>query len=1176
MWNMIKNISTRIRVGTLVAMPWLLLLSFVLINVAIWWLGPAFEWRDHRPFVELSHRLLASGTLLFIAAMGWGWSQHKALKKIENEKAKDEKAKQDPYLEIIEKQEAELDAVLEEMKSTVGLRNALYAQPWYLVMGEAQSGKSRFIERSGLSFLFSTVFNEVKIQQESTRSVDWWVGNEAVLIEPRGALITQHEASTDGKNLNGTARQWRKLVEWLEKTRRRRPLNGVVVTIDMAAFVTRDEGARHAYAVQIRSRLKELMETLSSRLPVYVVLTKFDSLYGFEPFFRYCSPTEREALFGLTYSLQSPERADDWLNEFSLDYEKMMKQLNALLLKYEGERTPQERQAMFSFVRQISGLESGIKGILETMFLRDKFSTPVQLRGTYFTSAEQQGVPQNIFEQAIALRYGLNHQVLPAQHVKQSMVYFVQSLFPKAVLPEVGLATDNIKAQKQKRRFMFHATLACGLATVLLLVGWQQSYVENRERAENVITKVHQFQESKNRDAHSYQSMLDSLEQIRSAMLAYGFFHEKPKYVSEMGLYQGHKIGPKIEQTYLNLLKRQFIPLLMNEVMTELGQAQNNEDKLAALRVYRMMTDQSGRQNALVMNHFAKIWHRQFTGDRETQEALLHHLQYALKHTDLVGERVKGDRLASNVLRPFDEKITKVQTALSQMPSEERVYRNLRSSAQSVLGSPLNIRQTVGPTFDVVFDTRVERDARLFIPKLLTKEGFERYFLPQMDSMSELALTDSWVLGHVQTTDFSDADKAALQDKIQALYIADYTRTWRDALNALDVQTFSNLDDAILVLDNIVSNTEPLQKLLRTLQTHTQLYGPMPDDTLAREALLKSTSFKMSTAIETPFVRLNQVLKAEDGEESNINQVLTSVAELDNYLKSIQEAPEPGMAALEATQARVGLKNADPIYTLKRISRGLPAPLDSLVNTLAQDSWYVVKQKAIQYLNVRWQTDVYDVFEAQFAHRYPFEPSAKKDVSLKDFEAFFAPGGTLDVFYEQQLKWFIDETTSTPNEANIVRNEILDELEQAQQIQQAFFNRKGVLDVNFVIEPVYLSNNKRRSILNVDGQFLSYSHGGKEHIEMIWPNTLREQAISKVTLMPNQNNVSPRSVSAQGPWALFHLLDKGKVTSASATTVDYQFKVDAGSVTYRLNSEANVNPFTHHLLSSFSLAHSLY
>ncbi len=1176
MWNMLKNISTRIRVGTLAAMPWLLLLSFILINVAIWWLGPTFEWRDHRPLAEFSHRLLASGALLFVAVIGWGWSQYKALKEMKEEKAKNEKAKQDPYLEIIEKQEAEFDAVLEEMKSTVGLRNALYAQPWYLVMGEAQSGKSHFIGQSGLSFLFSTAFNENASQQKHSQNVDWWVGNDAVLIEPDGSLITQDKLPTNDEKVSGITRQWKSLVEWLEKTRRRRPLNGVVVTIDMAAFVTRDDSARYAYAVQIRSRLKELMETLSSRLPVYVVLTKLDSLYGFEPFFRHCSPAERETLLGLTYSLQSPEQADEWVNEFSQDYENMVKQLNALLLKYGGERTPQERQAMFSFVKQMSGLEKGLKEVLEAMFLRDKFSTPAQLRGTYFTSTKQQGVPQNIFEQAIAQRYGLDHQILSAQHVKQSMVYFVQSFFPKVVLPEAGLATDNLKAQKQKRRIMFHATVACGLATVLLLVGWQQSYVENSKRAKSVIAKVHQFQESENRDAHSYQSMLDSLDQIRDAMLAYGFFHEKTKYISEMGLYQGHKIGPKVEQTYLNLLKHQFVPLLMNEVMAELRQAQANEDKLAALRVYRMMTDQSGRQNALVMNHFAKIWHRQFTGDRETQEALLHHLQYVLKHTDLVGDRVKGDRLASNVLRPFDEEITKAQSMLSQMPTEERVYRNLRSSAQSVLGNPLNIRQTVGPTFDVVFDTRVERDARLFIPKLLTKEGFEHYFLPQMHSMSELALTDSWVLGHAQTADFSEADKTALQDKIQALYIADYTRTWREALNALDIQHFSNLDDAILVLDNIVSNTEPLQKLLRTLQTQTQLYGPVPDDALAKKALLKSTSFKMSTAIEAPFVQLNQVLNVSDGEESNINQVLASVAELDNYLKSIQEAPEPGMAALEATQARVGLKNADPIYTLKRISRGLPAPLDSLMNTLAQDSWYVVKQKAIQYLNIRWQSDVFDVFEAQFAHRYPFDPKAKKDVSLKDFEVFFAPGGTLDVFYEQQLKWFIDETTSTPEDTHIVRNEILDELEQAKQIQQAFFNRKGVLDVNFVIEPVYLSNNKRRSILNVDGQFLSYGHGSRENIEMIWPNTLREQATSKVTLVPNQNNVSPRSVSAQGPWALFHLLDRGKVTSASATSVDYQFEVDAGSVTYRLNSEANVNPFTHHLLSSFSLAHSLY
>ncbi|GAL16088.1 IcmF-related protein [Vibrio astriarenae] len=210
-------------------------------------------------------------------------------------------------------------------------------------------------------------------------------------------------------------------------------------------------------------------------------------------------------------------------------------------------------------------------------------------------------------------------------------------------------------------------------------------------------------------------------------------------------------------------------------------------------------------------------------------------------------------------------------------------------------------------------------------------------------------------------------------------------------MNTLDVQPFANLDDAVLVLDSLVSNTEPLQKVLRTLKKHTQLYQ-QPDDERTQKAMQTSTAFKLATAIEAPFSHLNDVLVSQNGEESNINQLLASVSELDNYLKSIQEAPDRGMAALEATQARMALINVDPIYTLKRISRGLPAPLDTVMEKVADESWYVIKQEAIQYLNVRWQTDVYKVFETQFSHRYPFEPSASKDVSLKDFETFFCAG----------------------------------------------------------------------------------------------------------------------------------------------------------------------------------------
>jgi type VI secretion system protein ImpL len=133
-----------------------------------------------------------------------------------------------------------------------------------------------------------------------------------------------------------------------------------------------------------------------------------------------------------------------------------------------------------------------------------------------------------------------------------------------------------------------------------------------------------------------------------------------------------------------------------------------------------------------------------------------------------------------------------------------------------------------------------------------------------------------------------------------------------------------------------------------------------------------------------------------------------------------------------------------------------------------------------------------------------------------------------------------------------------------------------VLDLSFSIEPIRLTGNKRRSVLNVDGQFFSYSHGSRENVELIWPNTLRDSAISKITLIPIKSNLSPRSIIIQGPWAFFRLLDAGDVLAASTTSVDYKFTVDGGDMVYRINSEADMNPFTQRLFKSFKLSGNLY
>jgi type VI secretion system protein ImpL len=723
--------------------------------------------------------------------------------------------------------------------------------------------------------------------------------------------------------------------------------------------------------------------------------------------------------------------------------------------------------------------------------------------------------------------------------------------------------------------------VACSIATVLLVGNWHRNYMSNVQHADKVLAKVNQYKEqfSGNKSLKSQQNVLDPLNQIREATLEFGFFREKPKYISDFGLYQGHTIGPKVEETYLNLLETRLLPLLMADVVVDLNQAQTDEEKLAVLRVYRMLVDKSGRYQDYVLDYFAKYWQQEFSGQRKIQEDLLGHLEYAMRHTDLEADRLNGDKDAESVMKPYDRVIARAQTELSTMPNDQRVYRNLKLSAQTLLGPAVNLRSLVGPVFDVVFEERVMNSESLYIPQMLTKRGFEDFFMPQSESVSELALIDSWVLGQTKTAQFSEADKQALRDKIRSLYVADYTNTWRAALNEIDVKYFNDINDAVMVLENLTSNLEPMQRLLRTLDNNTQLFTTLPADDAAQNELLKSPKYKVASMIETPFADLNGMLTQVDGQPAYINEVLASVDELKSYLTAIKDAPDVGMAALDATKARVKLINADPIYTLKRISSGLPKPMDSMFAKLADESWYVVKQEAIKHLEVRWTEDVYAPFQSKLAGRYPFTQGSKKDASLQDFESFFAPNGTLDSFYNNQLKMFIEENitvTADDSAQSIIRKEVLDQIQQAQKIREAFFNRKGILDVNFSVEPMSLTNNKRRSLLNVDGQFLAYSHGPRESVELIWPNTLRDSAVSKVTLIPTKSNMSPRSVQLQGPWAFFRLLDKASVVSASPTSVDFKFDVDGGEMIYRVNSEADANPFTERLFKSFKLSKTLY
>jgi type VI secretion system protein ImpL len=51
------------------------------------------------------------------------------------------------------------------------------------------------------------------------------------------------------------------------------------------------------------------------------------------------------------------------------------------------------------------------------------------------------------------------------------------------------------------------------------------------------------------------------------------------------------------------------------------------------------------------------------------------------------------------------------------------------------------------------------------------------------------------------------------------------------------------------------------------------------------------------------------------------------------------------------------------------------------------------------------------------------------------------------------------------------------------------------------VETVSLSGNKRRSVLNLDGQLVDYSQGRNYTAHLVWPNNMREGNESKLTLI---------------------------------------------------------------------------
>ncbi|MFG6110532.1 type VI secretion system membrane subunit TssM [Stenotrophomonas nematodicola] len=1166
------------------AAPVLLLLGLALVMVALWWLGPQWQWKDEKPLSPLSVRLALSVFLLLIPVVAWAWGTHTRYRRLQDEQLRREAAVADPLQGFEAAQERALDDALEMLRQNLHTRDYLYKLPWYVVIGQENAGKTSFINRSNQSFSLTSVTKAGKRPSrgiESPLKIDWWISNDAVLIDPAGELISQQDVEQSELHPDLPRRLWTHFVGWLGRSRARRPLNGAILIVDLATLLTQTASDRLALAVLIRARLRELMEQLGTRLPIYVVLSKFDLVRGFDAFFAGLPRAARENSLGFTCTLSSVDDFDAWIEELSQQYDTFVSNLNEQVFDAMAAKADlAEREDVFVFARQMAGVKPALFTFLSEIFESDRYSTPALVRGMYFSSVYQQGVPANAFVNAAATSYGVTPAVSRALPIGRATTYFTDRLFQRIVYPEAGLAGDNISVLRGKRRLLWVSSGVVAAGCVVVIAGWHYHYTENRQQAYAVLDKTQAYsgRQVDQRLDPTGRNLLAPLNQIRDAVAVFDDYRAAWPLVSGMGLYQGRTIGPKVDAAYMRLLGQRFLPQLGIGVMERLSAAEpGSDERLAALRVFRMIEDRDNRNPALVEGWMARQWQEAFPADGATQGQLMRHLDYAMKYVD-------------TDLPQYRQMVAEVQAELRQVPLPQRVYATMKRDASAVLPAPLDLHGEIGPVFDILYRQPEPAAAQagasaanpLRIDRLLTGKGFKDYFAVNSKDLTRLALIDQWTLGYRAGLKYSDEDSRQLTAQVRDLYTADYIATWRQGLNGLTVTDFRDVDHAVLVLENVTRTAQPLQRLLETVDRNTRIFAPLTAGTPAAVAeaekkLAEDPDRLQAARIEREFASLAGLLAAKGDQPAYLDETSRAVLALYDYMKTVQNSPDRGQAALNAVVGHFKLEGTDPIFTLKRMSNGLPEPLNRQVGKLADESAKVLMVEALRELEKRWDQQVYGFYQERLAGRYPLNPASAQNIALQDFDAFFGPQGRLQVFYDSYLKLFFEDNYqalySESQGDYLVNAQVREQLMAAQRIREAFFDNRGALGLQFTVQPLALSADQLNSVLNVDGQLVSYAHGPHMATGLIWPNALREGVESKVTVVGAAG--STRAIRFQGPWAWFRLLSQAQLNGTTASSVDVSFKAGEGSVRYRITADKPVNPFTQRIFNGFVLPRTL-
>lgn len=431
------------------------------------------------------------------------------------------------------------------------------------------------------------------------------------------------------------------------------------------------------------------------------------------------------------------------------------------------------------------------------------------------------------------------------------------------------------------------------------------------------------------------------------------------------------------------------------------------------------------------------------------------------------------------------------------------------------------------------------------IPVYFTKEGFRKVMAALPDISTQLQ-QENWVLAR--------QDLTSLESQIADAYSFAYAGFWQNFIKKTRPAHYQNYQQA-RELTQMLHQSNSINALIRFIQQQT---SPELDGT--------ASLFNQKVAIQFTSLNLMSV--------SSSQELTQTLNELEQFLTTLSLVSDQGKTVFELTQARFrGDASADPLSALYSKSRQLPEPIASWSRQVADDTWFIFINESRQYLNRQWQRLVFNNYRVSIANRYPLDPLKLDEVSLVDFDHFFAPRGILNSFVNQFLKPFLDTSQPQwkPKEINgymmPISAELVNELIRSNVISNMFFPEDtDTSKIEFSLQKINLDPVVTSMQLSIGNVTLNDNQSSDSETSFTWP-----QRDARLTL----NSIEGKhfELVETGQWAFFRMLQKVNVLVDSNDSASLQilFEVNGNSGRYLLKTQNQINPFSPGILTGFKL-----